>query len=171
MDVFIEYMVKRKKSAADYIKILATLILGLVLIFVVSVVFAAIPYITSFILLAVAGVIYAMYHLITSVNVEYEYALTNNELDVDAIINTRKRKRLTTANLRQVECWGRKSDRSFESNFQNKSIKKIVACEDIKDPDTYFMVYYNDDERNMLLFNPNEKILKKIELLNPQRGM
>ena len=171
MDVFIEYMVKRKKTAKDYLKILATLFLGLVFIYVVTIVFVSVPFITSFLLLAIAGIIYGMYFLVTSVNVEYEYILTNNELDVDAIINTRKRKHLTTVNIRQIECWGKKSDHSFKSNFENKSVKKIYACEDVENPDTYFVVYYKDEDKNMLMFNPNEKILQRIERLNPQRGM
>ena len=85
--------------------------------------------------------------------------------------NRRKRKRLTTVNLRQIESRGKISDRSFDNYFQNNSIKKIYACEDAKDPETYFIVYYKDDDKNMLLFNPNDKILKRIEVLNPQRGI
>lgn len=171
MDVFIEYMVKRKKSALDYAKILATLIAGLVVIYVVATIFTMIPFINSFILIAIAGVIYVMYILITSVNLEYEYIITNDELDVDSIANRRKRKQLTTVNLRHIECRGKISDKSFENYFHNKSVKKIYACKDIKDPETYFMVYYNNDNKNMLLFNANDKILKRIEVLNPQRGI
>ena len=171
MDVFIEYMVKRKKKAADYIKILATLVLGLILIYIVTNVFFMIPFITSFVLVAIAGVIYGMYYFITSVNVEYEYILTNNELDVDSILNTKRRKRLTTVNIRQIETWGQIGEKRAESYSDNKSLKKIYACKDIDDSETYFLVYYHDDDKNMLLFNPNEKILQRIERLNPQRGI
>lgn len=171
MDVFIEYMVKRKKTALDYAKIFGIFVFGFVLIGVVSVVFAAIPFITSFILLAIAAVIYAMYFLISSVNVEYEYILTNVELDVDSIMNQKRRKRLATFSIKQLEAWGKGSDHSFSKYMESKSLKKIYACIDAKDPDVYFVVYNNDDEKAMLLFNPNEKILKRIEFYNPQRGM
>ena len=130
-----------------------------------------IPFITSFVLVAIAGVIYGMYYLITSVNIEYEYILTNNELDIDSIMNTKRRKRLTTVNIRQIESWGKIGEKGAENYFENKSVKKIYACEDINDAETYFLVFYHDDDKNMLLFNPNEKILQRIERLNPQRGI
>lgn len=41
--------------------------------------------------------------LITSVNLEYEYCFTNGSFDVVAIVNVRKRKRLTEFNAREVE--------------------------------------------------------------------
>ena len=146
MDVFIEYMVKRKKKVTDYIKIFGTLISGLILIYIVINVFFMIPFITSFVLVAIAGVIYGMYHLITSVNVEDEYILTNSELDIDSIMNTKRRKRLTTVNIRQIECWGKIVEKSAESYLDNKSVKKIYACKDIDDPETYFLVYHHDDD-------------------------
>lgn len=168
MDIFVEYMVKRKKTAADYLKIFGTLVLGLILIFVVSIVFASIPFITSFILLAVAGVVYLMYHIITSVNVEYEYALTNAEIDVDEIINIRKRKRLTTVNVKNSEFFGYRSDERFEKYFGDRNIKKVFACEDKNAPETRYIVYTEDDDKKMLLFNPNQKIEERIEKIKPR---
>ena len=170
MDIFIEYMVKRKKKATDYVKIFGTLILGLALIFVVSVVFAMVPYITSLVLLAIAGVIYLMYYFITAVNVEYEYILTNMEIDIDAIINTKRRKRLTTVNLRSAEYFGKKSDGEFKRYSEDKGLKKIYACRDANDPETCYIVYFENDDKKMLLFDPNEKILEKVKLYIPKRS-
>ncbi len=169
MDVFVEYMVKRRKTAADFIKIILTLLLGLALVFVVTVLFAAIPFITSFILVAVAGVCYLAYRIITSVNVEYEYILTNSDLDVDAIISARKRKRLASINLRQIDSFGKLS--GSESRVLGRSYKYIMAAEDKKAENTYYIVFDNDEEKSVLLFTPNEKIIKRIEMLNPQKGM
>lgn len=169
MDVFIEHMVQKKKNITDYVKILATLVIGLILIFVVSVVFMSVPYIASFMLLAVAGVIYLMYQLITSINVEYEYALVNSELDVDKILNAKKRKSVCSVNLRHIDYFGSLSDSEYERFSSNPEIKKVYACTDITDVNTKFIVFSAEDEKKMLLFDPNEKMIERVEFYNRRR--
>ena len=169
MDVFIEHMVQKKKNITDYVKILATLVIGLILIFVVSVVFMSVPYIASFMLLAVAGVIYLMYQLITSINVEYEYALVNSELDVDKILNAKKRKSVCSVNLRHIDYFGSLSDSEYERFSSNPEIKKVYACTDKTDVNTKFIVFSAEDEKKMLLFDPNEKMIERVEFYNRRR--
>lgn len=169
MDVFVEYMVKKKKDLADYVKILLTLIIGLILIFVVSAIFMSVPFISSFILIAVAGVVYLMYQLVTSLNLEYEYALVNADLDVDKIMNAKRRKSLCSVNLRHIDFYGSLSDREYERYTSNSEIKKIYACSDKNDISAKFIVFSEDDERKMLIFNPNDKMIERIEFYNKRR--
>ncbi|UKI37385.1 MAG: DUF6106 family protein [Clostridiales bacterium] len=48
---------------------------------------------SSFVLLIDAGVVYGAYILITHFNVEYEYILTNGDIDIDKIIAKKKEKK------------------------------------------------------------------------------
>ena len=96
MDIFIEYMVKKRKKAADYLSAAALAVLGVIVILAVFIaLMTLVPQLSSIALLAVAGIGWLDYRLITSFNVEYEYSLVNSEMDVDKIINVRKRKRMT----------------------------------------------------------------------------
>ena len=169
MEVFIEYMVKRKKTPIDYLKVFGILLGGFILMMLVTTFLSAVPFIGSFVLLMIAGIVYLMYHFVTSINLEYEYILTETELDVDKIINTRRRKRLTTVNIRGVECFAKISSPELKRYSDNPKIKKIYACRDIRDEETNFVVYTSKDETKLLFFNPNQKITDRIKALNPQK--
>ena len=49
-----------------------------------------------------AAVIWGLVWLLQGTSVEYEYIVTNDDLDIDKIIGRRKRKRLITVSLRSV---------------------------------------------------------------------
>lgn len=169
MDVFVEYMVKRKKNITDFLKVIGVLIGGFVLMLVLGSVFGALPALGSISLFILAGIVYLMYYLVTSINLEYEYILTGTELDVDKIINVRKRKKMTTVNIRGIECFSKLKNAEYNSYKNDSGINKIYACIDKNDLETYFVVFFEKEKKTMLLFNPNEKIADRIKTLNPQK--
>ena len=171
MNVFVEYLVKKKKGVSEYLQILAIACLGVLgVIIAFSYLMRTIPQFGSLITLAAFAGIYFLYVWITCYNVEYEYALIDNEIDVDKITNQRKRKRMTTVKLNRIEVFGTKGESAdFEKHIQDANISKIYACADKTSKDVFFVVYSEDDKKKMLLFNPNEKMrerIEKIALLN-----
>ena len=90
MDIFIEKMVKKQMESIDYV-IMFAIIAGTV--FAVFFSFVLIP-MQMFSLLVAAGLVYLSYRLITGRNLEYEYIVTNGELDVDVIINKKNIKNI-----------------------------------------------------------------------------
>lgn len=173
MDVFIEYLVKRKKRIKEYLQMVCIAFFGVfAIIMLFSYLMRIAPQFGSIITVAAFAGIYFLYIWITQYNVEYEYALINNEIDVDKIINVRKRKRMTTVNLKSVEAFGTKSDRQeFEKHFQNEAVAKIYACEDREDENVFFVVYTEKDKKKMLLFNPNEKMAERIKTVSSRNVM
>ncbi len=103
MDIFIEQLVKKNREAKDYLVIVGGIIAALLVVYILGSLMLAVPYVGFVIFIVVCGLIYLLYNLITSVNMEYEYAFTNGDFDVDAIINLKKRKRLTELNAREIE--------------------------------------------------------------------
>ncbi len=171
MDIFIEEMVKRKKTFGDFAIILGVLVLGsmlsgILLAIVLPVLFSY----GAFVLALVIAVFYGVYYSISSLNVEYEYALINAELDVDKITNKNRRKRLTTPNIREIESYGTKKEAAFDKYLKASEITKVYACRDKTAEDIFFLVYYQGDKKMMLLFNPGEKIIEQIVKRNPQRA-
>lgn len=171
MDIFVEYLVKKKKTASDLLKALGISFGGtLVLIIIFMLLMSYIPQLASLSLLLVAGGIYGIYMLITSFNLEYEYSMVNSEIDVDKIVNVRRRKRLTTVNIRSIDYFGqKKGSREFDSCMRNQNIEKIYACIDKNDDSVYYAVYRENDKEKMILFNPNEKMISKMQKINPHK--
>ncbi len=164
MDIFIEYMVKKKKNLSDYIQMVLVTIVG---IFVLRTIFFILmqkaPMFGSLITFGVFAGGYFLYRFITSYNIEYEYSLVNNEIDIDKIINVRKRKKLTTINLKTIEKFGVTSGHEFEQATKNPEIVKIYACTDSKAEDAFFAIYRGEGSRKMIIFNPNEKMEEHIK--------
>lgn len=101
MDTYSEQLVTRASTGADKAKkilisvgsiLIATLLMWL------SIVFAAYT-----LILLVFGVLGLGVYLVSNMDVEYEYIITNDEMDIDKIIGRRKRKRLITIDLRSAE--------------------------------------------------------------------
>ena len=168
MDIFVEQLVRRKRKPSDYIKVFLCFAAAFVVIMLMFA-FSNVPYVGSLIFLAAAGLVYLIYNVGISVNLEYEYCFTNGALDVDKIIAARRRKRITDVNARDIEIMATTKNRAFSNYMQNSDIKKIYACSSVQDEGVYFVVYTKDSKKMMLLFNPNETIKDGFRRLNPQK--
>lgn len=169
METYIEQMVKKKRSKLDILLVLALALGSTVLAaFLLNLSFYF-PAFGSIIFLVIAGVFYFAYMLAVSRNIEYEYAMVGSEIDIDKIANQRKRKRITTVNAKKMDNFGRCSkDSEFSRLFSDVSIKKVYACEDKDSDDTFYVVYFEDGIRKMVLFTPNQEIVDMIVKYNPR---
>lgn len=169
MDIFVEQLVKKKRGIKEIITVLASIIGALVILWFLPVAFV-IPGI-GFALFAVCVILmYLLYFLVTSINQEYEYCFTNGILDVDKIINMRKRKKMLEINVRKMEMMGTKKSAAFQKYMTDSNVKKIYACTHKEAEDLCFLVFPDESGKNMmLLFNPNEKIADAIRRYNPQK--
>ncbi|MBR5613944.1 MAG: hypothetical protein IKW64_01395 [Clostridia bacterium] len=169
MEIFVEEMVAKKKTAAFFARTLGLVAACFVAVmFLMTVVTALVPAFAPFVFLVSAAAVYGTYILITAGNVEFEYSLVNNEIDVDKIMSRRKRKRLTTANLRELEAFGTKANPDYERYLKDPSAKKIFACEDKNADNVFFLVYNENTLKKMLIFSPGEKITAVVARFNPK---
>ncbi len=170
MDIFIEEMVKKKKSSTDSLCLFGVVAFCVFLSAVLfTVVIPAFPQLSSIVMLVILAIVYITYILAAKFNLEYEYALVNSEMDVDKIEGKKRRKSLATVNLRGLEFFGNKTSPEFDSCLKNPGIKKIYACRDKSADDVYFVVFNDGAEKKMLIFSPSDKIISVIEKLNPKR--
>ena len=169
MDTFIEFMVIKKKSGQDYLAMAGIAVLASLLAFILF--FIVMPLsgaFASIVFLLLVGVIYFAFKWIMSFNEEFEYSLVNNEIDIDKIMDRKKRKRLTTVNVRQLDEFGVcKNSRELQKHLNDSNIKKIYACSGKDDEGVYYALYTDKEKRTLLLFNPNEKMVNVIKKLNP----
>ena len=159
-DTYAECMVKHRSTVLDIIcqfllVILAAVLVSLVVIFVKGI--GA--------LLAVL-IIYGAYYLITSRFLEYEYIFTNGDLDVDKIINRKKRERLITVKSDEIEKFALYNpNEHINGNYQTK----IFAAENDKDPQNMCLVVHSKKKgKTLIVFSPNEKISEAIKKFAPK---
>lgn len=163
MDGFVEKIVARRKTTTDYL-VIAGLIIGGIILVILS---GLIP-IGGISLLVFAGICYLVYYFATSRNIEFEYIVTNSDVDVDKIISKRKRKRIFSANCKEFDIVAK-----YKSTYYTPEVKniqnKIDATSTIESPDVYFATLNYKGERTVLFFEPNEKMLDMFKSYIPRK--
>ena len=168
MDVFIEYMVKKQNTGKDILLKILYAVLG---VFVMMAAFILSPFLGMFSMIAPLvgfGAIFGAWYLITSMNVEYEYILTNGEMDVDKIIARRRRKRLITANARKFEAFGTFNEQEHAGkDYTNR----VYACASPSAPGNYYAVFNHATlGKTLLVFTPNDRVLDGLRSFIPRQA-
>jgi len=170
MDVYIEYLVKQKKTAQT--TILKILIVIAVIFFSFVMLALSMQYSSmSFIFLCLIAVaIFGTWFLFTSLKLEFEYIVTNGEMDVDKIIAQRKRKRLVTIKFREMEIMA-PANGNHKNEFENKAIKVTLdASSSVTDKGTYFIIARTVQRGKIrLIFNPDARIIKNAQSVAPRK--
>lgn len=154
MDSFCEQLLKKKKGPLEWTIIVGTLLLALVL-GVGS--FLLYPYISGLFFIILAGIGYGAWWLITSQNVEYEYCVTNGDIDVDQIVAQRKRKRLVSVSGRKVELL-QPYDPAAPMGKYDRQV--LVAASDKEEGLWCFAYHSKKNGHTFVVFQPDERILR-----------
>ncbi len=151
MDTFFEQIVKKTKGAKEWAIILATVLGGLVLLL------AAWIFVGQFFIIALAGVIYGAYLLITAQSIEYEYCVTNGDIDVDQIIARRKRRRLVSVAGRKIEALQPYDPAAPMGKFQ----RYVMVAPDLKAEGLWYFTYNSKKNgHTFVVFQPDDRVLR-----------
>ncbi|MDR2655860.1 MAG: hypothetical protein LBC56_07340 [Oscillospiraceae bacterium] len=161
-DVFVEQLVKKETNAVTALLrvliVAASVVLGLGLFWIS-------PYLGAFSIVGLAigaGAFYGGYYLVTSFNVEFEYAVTNGIVDVDKIVHQRKRTRLASFDCKSVEAAGKYKKSEHEGKTYGKVIKACISEEEVSKPWYLTFTSANTSGLALLVFNPDERTLNAI---------
>jgi len=166
MDMFIEKMVARKRRGKDFlIAVAATLVTTLLSFLIIGLFFGLL---FGLELLIIVGLFFICYRIIAMQNVEFEYSLTNNELDIDKIIAQRRRKRIVTVNARSIDIFAPITNAQYEHEKNSSSLTKTYDCSSgAGGSSTYFVVFFDGNgQKSMLLFEPNQKMIDGFKKYN-----
>lgn len=158
-DIFIEQMVRRKVDSSVILKrVLLWLTIGLVVLIVlpVTLLFSALAFVT--LPVGFLGV-WGLYRQIKLLHVEYEYILTNSDLDIDCIQGRSKRKRQLSVDCRNFDILAPyKPD--YAREYESQSIKnKLDFTSGDETAERFFALFSGKDgARTLLVFEPNERI-------------
>ncbi|MCI9456293.1 MAG: hypothetical protein HFE44_04855 [Oscillospiraceae bacterium] len=164
-DIFVEYMVVKRNTSKEVL-----LRIGL---FLAALVIAVLSFLFLFPigaggigLLLVVGAFYGAYYLSSSMNKEFEYIVTNGEMDVDCIMARRKRKRLITVKCKDFDAIGPYDP----AKHQGKNYKtRILACDSETSKNVWYcVVHHKTMGETLLVFNATARILEAFKMFIPR---
>lgn len=162
-DIFNEYLIKKLPTSSDYLKkagigVIAIIIMALGLMYTGPMVF-----------LIIVAVGFGVFYVYKEFDIEYEYILTNDELDIDKIISRERRKHLLTVKITDFEILAPFTD-EYKREYEQSSItKRIDVSSSPKSPKRKFAIYTDGDERVLLIFEPPQKMVDGIKVFIPLR--
>lgn len=158
MDIFIEKIINKKKDTKDKLYVAGIILAGILLTAIVFIV----PILSVFSPALFAIILFFGYHFAKSRNIEFEYAVTNGDIDVDKIIARSKRKRVLSVLTNDIEIVANiKSDKY--SDYKNIT-KRIEAVTSMDDDNIYFLVATYKGERTILFFQPDQRMIDSFKI-------
>ena len=161
MDIFVEQIVKKPADGKVWT---VRIIIGLAM----GVLTAVSLFVTLFImpilgLAMMFGVFWGGFRLITNSDCEYEYIVTNGEIDVDKIIAQRKRVRLITAKAPAFEAFGEYTDNTPDTDSDVTVVNAVGVNESAAETKTYYADFKHASAGNVrLIFSPEERVVEAI---------
>ncbi|MBQ3162089.1 MAG: hypothetical protein IJC04_08190 [Oscillospiraceae bacterium] len=169
MDIFVEQIVKKAPNGKDTAKkvliVLCTCLLAAVLAFVMM----FMPAFSGVALLLLFGVMYGSYYLITGIDVEYEYIVTNGEMDIDKIIAKRKRSRLITGKVSSFEAFGKYADAPDIDSSVTIVSAVGTSLSGVETEEWYADFTHPSAGKVRLIFSAEDKVIEAIRPFLPRQ--
>jgi len=167
-DLFLEKIVTRKKGPLEFfIEVMIILTLITIIIVMNIIVIGVLPQILGLSILISAGLIYISYRLFTSLNTEYEYSLTNDELSIDRIIARRKRKQVFSASSKSFDRVAPISDPEYVSKLE--AAKSFVDYSSGGPRESQWFLSLNQNGMNkVILIDFDERFIEVFRRYNPR---
>ena len=125
------------------------------------------------------GILYGEFYLLRGFSREYEYTVTNGDLDIDLIVAQRQRKRVFSGTARQFESMspvGRSASEPLAG--QASQSLPVIDCRGTHPANAttgnrvhYQIVTDYNGKRVRVLFTPDEFIVNQMKKFNPARVM
>ena len=121
-----------------------------------------------FLLLVPIGVLLMMF-VVPKLQKEYEYLFISGDLDIDVIYSRKSRKKVGSYPMKQLEVMAPVNSSRLDA-YRNNTAMKRTDCTS-RDPEAagrqYACVFAGENGREMLLFEPDEKMVKEIRMRMP----
>lgn len=169
MDIFLEYLMKKKLTWLDFLKKLGIVLAALVLCYVVLIGFWQVQFLRAYIFIALAGVVYFAMIFMRNFDLEYEYIFTNGDLDIDKVKARKTRKRMVSLSCKNIELMASDKNMTYKRNFEDGTFaQKYNAVFNPEDGRVYHVIFSKNGERSLLTFQPPVKLLEAMRKMNPR---
>ena len=164
MDIYMEYIIKRKRGPRENILTLAIILSVPSLVFF-AIMLALTP-LAPFVIILIAAIIVLAYYLITRLNVEFEYIITNNELDIDKITAKKTRKRIITIDLKKIDIVAPVTTNAHQHELSTVVSNTIHADRGVYD-NAYFVNFSKDGQTYRVFLTPTKKMVDTMKIFAP----
>ena len=164
-EVFKEYLIKQKKSPKD-VMAQTGLVVGAVVLSIIIFIIGG-DFIGP---LLIVGIVFGTGFLYSKFSREYEYILTNSELDIDVIYNRNSRKRVLTIDMKKIDVMASIQDDRHTSALNRQGLKVINASDNTNGENTYAIIA--DTEKYgtcKILITPNDTLLDELYKQAPNK--
>ncbi len=155
MDTFFEQIVKKKKTPLEWGIMLGTVVAAALLLYGILCIpqLMAMPILPTALIL---GIGYGGWWLLTSQNMEFEYCVTNGDIDIDLIVAKRKRTRIVSVAGRKIE-----SLQPLAGTVDKKAYKRVVmAAPSMKEAGLWTFTYRSKKNgHTLVVFQPEPRVL------------
>lgn len=155
MDTFVEQIIVKRKTGKEIAVIVGTLAVAVI----AAVVLFYFLFIYSLLFDVILG--YGAWWLITNQNVEYEYSLTNGDIDIDQITAQRKRKRVVSVAGSKIESAGIYDPAAFTGRKFDRTV--MAAPSPYEEGVWYFTYRSKKNGSTLVLFQPEERVLSAFQ--------
>ena len=174
MDAFLEEVVTKRNRTMEtvtYILANVAMVLSGVMAFMdfafIGQVVAQAGFGTDFFLvlariLVFGGIAAALFIFRDRVKTEYEYTLTNTQMDFAQVYNNKKRKNLGTMNIRNVEACGMVASGSFNRYINMQGIKRTNWFLN-RDANLLYFFFQKDGQKRIIIIGPSEEMVNLIK--------
>ena len=157
MDTFIEQIVKKKKTPVEWLAIVGV-ILGALIVIAAATLFMGFLSVLYPLLVIAAG--YGAWWVITNQSHEYEYCVTNGDIDIDRITARRKRKRVVSVAGKKIECvlpYG-------ETPINRAAYGRVVvAAPSEQETGLWYFTYHSKKNgHTLVIFQPENRVLQAL---------
>ncbi|MDR0987195.1 MAG: hypothetical protein LBL98_05835 [Ruminococcus sp.] len=160
MDIFHEQIVKKQLGGLRLLAMIGVIV-GFLAALGGSFIFLA--FLAPMNFLIMAGLVYLGWYIITGFGIEYEYILTNDELDIDKIIAKRKRKRLISIKMSSVTEFAKLSEGNADAGNRT-----LVDCAGNELP-SFAMDFKHERMGDCrLIFTPTEEMTEQMVKVLPR---
>jgi len=167
-DLFIEKLVKHKRTGAEImlaVMIVFTALILIILSFLIPLMIQINLYAVSIFVSFAIG--YAAFRLITGLSREYEYSIVSDDLIIDRIIAQRKRKNLFRGSCKEFTILAPVTYSEFDSYLQ-KQLSHLDLRSGEDHGCDWFFVTKAKDKMLLVLFEPDERFINAIRKINPR---
>lgn len=159
---YTECCVKKKTTTKD-----TMLKLGMIALIIAAFAAGVLFHFGLFLLVGIFGIVFA-YICIPMLNVTYEYVYCDGQIDFDKIMNGEKRKHIYRTDLENIKIVAPDSAHELDSyKYNNTPVRDFSSHE--KDHKKYAIVESQGEKLQMLLFEPDEKMLSMMARKAPHK--
>ncbi len=100
---------------------------------------------------------------------EYEYIVTNDDLDVDKIIAKKKRKRMLSISCKDIEKIA-PVENAYKNEMNAPSIKQAIdVCESASREASYFILFENEKGKGILYLDAPDEMISMLRRYIPTK--